>query len=90
MATQLPPSELLEHLSQHFGLERPVAARIVAEVVCFYDEPLMHFVQRRHAELQHEGLGNADIFKCLQSELSGRLFAAAPLSERQIRRIIYG
>ena len=90
MSSSIPPVELLEHLSRHCGVDHHTASRIVAEVVSYFDEPVQDFVQRRHAELQHQGLGNTKIFKRIQSEASERLFSADRLSERQIRRIIYG
>ena len=90
MSTSIPPFELLEHLSRHCGVDQPTARRIVAEVVSYFDESAQVFVQRRHAELQREGLGNAEIFARIQQEASDRLFSVEPLSERQIRRIIYG
>lgn len=90
MTKQQSPTELQEHLSRHFGLEREIAARVVAEVVSYFDESVADFIQRRHAELQREGVGNTEIFRCLQLELNERLFSVATLSERQIRRIIYG
>ncbi len=90
MSSPTPPSELLEHLSRHYALDSTTAARIVAEVVCYFDEPVHSFVQRRHAELQREGVANKEIFSRLQQELSTRLFCGPELSERQIRRIIYG
>lgn len=85
-----PPAELLEHLSLHCGVDQHTAARLVAEVVNYFDEPVSQFVQRRHAELQREGHSNSEIFSRLQHELENRLFSVPALSERQIRRIIYG
>ncbi|MEM7260110.1 MAG: hypothetical protein AAF404_22275 [Pseudomonadota bacterium] len=88
--SRTPPIELLEHLSLHCGVDQHTAGRIVAEVVDYFDEPVQAFVQRRHAELQREGHSNSEIFTSLQQELSSRLFSVSALSERQIRRIIYG
>jgi len=47
-------------------------------------------VRRRHAELQGEGRKNPEIFPLIAAELRGRLVAAPVLSERQLRRIVYG
>ena len=90
MSSQLPPTDLIEHLSLHCGLDRSSAARVIQEVVAFYDEPVDVFIRRRHLELQAEGLSNSDIYAGLQQAIASRPFAAAPLTERQIRRIIYG
>ena len=82
--------ELVEHLERTTRLTRPEAERIVAEVLAYFSEPLEVFVTRRHGELQAEELKNADIFTRIVAELGERRFAAPALSERQIRRMVYG
>jgi hypothetical protein len=47
------------------------------------------FVRRRHAELRTYGAKHAEIFARIATELQDRVVAAPPLSERQLRRIIY-
>jgi hypothetical protein len=47
-------------------------------------------VRRRHRELQAAGRTNAEIFGRIAAELAGRPVAAPALSERQLRRIVYG
>jgi hypothetical protein len=83
-------SELVGHLERTTRLTRAEAERIVAEVLAYFSEPLEVFVIRRHGELQGEELKNADIFTQIVSELGERRFAAPALSERQIRRMVYG
>lgn len=82
--------ELLEHLERTTRLNRAEVERVVAEVLSFFSEPLEVFVARRHAELQGEELRNADIFARIMEELGERRFTAPVLTERQIRRIVYG
>ena len=82
--------DLLEHLERTTRLTRPEAERVVAEVLEYFAEPLELFVSRRHAELQGEELKNPDIFVRIAAELRQRRFAAPELSERQIRRMVYG
>jgi len=82
--------DLLEHLERTTRLTRSEAERVVAEVLAYFCEPLEGFVSRRHAELQSEELKNAEIFTRIAAELRGRRFAAPELSERQIRRLVYG
>ena len=82
--------ELLEHLERTTRLTRSEAERVVAEVLEYFAEPLEQFVARRHAELQSEERRNAEIFARIGAELRGRRFAAPELSERQIRRMVYG
>ena len=82
--------DLLEHLERMTRLSRPEAERVVAEVLEYFSEPLERFVARRHAELQGEELKNPDIFTRIAAEVRQRRFAAPELSERQIRRMVYG
>ena len=84
------PAELLDHLVRARGLRRSEACRIVEEVVSFYSETTGEFVTRRHRELQAEGLLNRAIYARIVAELEGWRFQAPRLSERQIRRIVYG
>ncbi len=82
--------DLVEHLVRVSALPAPAAARLVAEVVHYFSEPVEEFVRRRHRELQGSGLTNVEIFRQLTDELPARRFAAPPLTERQLRRIVYG
>ena len=84
------PEELVDHLVDSSRLSRREAQALVREVVSYFDEPVGAFVARRHSELQREGLGNADIYRLLAREIASRRFVADSLSERQIRRLIYG
>lgn len=81
---------LLVHLERTTRLSRPEVERVVAEVLEFFSEPLEAFVARRHAELQAEDLKNAEIFARIAAEARARRFAAPALSERQVRRMVYG
>lgn len=90
MTTSSVPANLLDHLVQSSGLRRSEAHRIVEEVVSFYAETPEAFVVRRHRELQAEGLRNRAIYTRVAAEMEGWRFRARPLSERQIRRIVYG
>jgi hypothetical protein len=85
-----PYEDLLGHLEGTFGLRRPQANRLVREVLAYFNEPLEAYVKRRHGELQRQGLANPAIFERIAVELRWWRLAAPPLTERQIRRIIYG
>ncbi len=85
-----PFDELIEQLTRTTTLSRGEAIRVVSEVVAFFHEPLETFVRRRHRELQHDGLANAEIYARVHDELRFVRLAAPVLSERQIRRLIYG
>ena len=82
--------ELVDHLVRSGALRRGEAARVVAEVVDFFSETADEYVRRRHRELRSRGAANAEIFGRIARELAARPVAAPRLSERQIRRLIYG
>lgn len=82
--------ELARHLTRNLGLDARIATRAVAEMLAYLDETAEDFVVRRHRELQQAGLSNEQAFAVLQCETESRRFAIKPLSQRQIRRLIYG
>ena len=84
------PAELIEHLQRISALDAMKARQLVEEVLAFYQESVEQYVTRRHRELQFQGLANSQIYTRISQELAQRCFAAPPLSERQIRRMIYG
>jgi hypothetical protein len=81
---------LIGHLTRTTRLNRSEAERVVAEVVAYFSETADDFIVRRHGELQADNERNAEIFERLAEEMCERRFAAPPLSQRQIRRLIYG
>jgi hypothetical protein len=87
MSEELNP--LLEHLERS-GVSRDQAARLVADVLAYFSETTEEFVRRRHRELQHDGVANAQSFAVIARELAARRVSGPMLSERQIRRVIYG
>lgn len=72
------------------GLSSAEAARVVADVVAYFAEPPEEFVRRRHAHLKAYGMKNPEIFARIGAELRHRVVATPPLSDRQLRRIVYG
>lgn len=89
-ATTQAPGELVEHLCRLNDLTPPQAARLIEEVLAFYNESSAGFIQRRHYELQKAGFANAAIYRQISDELENHRFRIDPLTERQIRRTIYG
>jgi hypothetical protein len=85
-----PHEDLLLHLTRTTTLGPGEAARVVADVLAYFGESTEAFVRRRHTELQARGLTNAQIFSRIGSELAQRRVSAPELSERQLRRMIYG
>ena len=86
----MPDPDLVRHVQLSTGLSPAEAARVVEDVLAFHREPVEDFVRRRHTELKTYGAKNAEIFAVLAAEVTGRLVAAPALSERQLRRIVYG
>lgn len=82
--------ELLRHVVRTTGLPPALARRVVSDVMGYFVETAEEYVLRRHAELRRDGLANAKIWSLLRKELDVRPVAAPPLSERQLRRIVYG
>ena len=84
------PQDLAGYLAASTGLPQPTAARVIADVTAYFGETIEEFVRRRHAELQLRQHRNPEIWPVIAAELRQRRFAAPGLSERQLRRIIYG
>jgi hypothetical protein len=82
--------ELSDYLSRTTRLAPEEAQRVVQEVLGYLQETPDAFVRRRHRALQAEGLGNTTIYARLAAELCAWRFRAPLLSQRQIRRMIYG
>ncbi|MEX0427799.1 hypothetical protein AB3X52_09225 [Nocardioides sp. DS6] len=85
-----PERALVDHLVATTGLTPSEAARVIEDVVAFHAEPVEEFVLRRHAQLKTYGAKNPEIFARIAAELETRVVAAPRLSERQLRRLVYG
>jgi len=82
---------LVERLSATTGLPTQTSERIIQEVLAQHGESLEAFVLRRHAELKSSGeLKNEQIYARIADEIPERRFVIQNISERQIRRLIYG
>ena len=82
--------ELVRHVAASTGLDTAAAARVVEDVLAFHAEPVEDYVRRRHASLKTYGAKNPEIFARIAEELAARVVAAPRLTERQLRRIVYG
>jgi hypothetical protein len=82
--------DLIDHLMRSAPLSRGEAARVVQDVLAYFDETTPAFVRRRHRELQADGLVNDEIFARIARELAHRAVAPPELTRRQLRRIVYG
>ncbi|MEV6652408.1 hypothetical protein [Streptomyces sp. NPDC051219] len=82
--------DLVDHLVRSTPLQRGEAARVVLDVLAYFDEKTEEFVRRRHRELQSGGLTNTEIFERIAAELPHRAVAPPDLTLRQLRRLVYG
>ncbi|MBM7775242.1 hypothetical protein JOD54_005446 [Actinokineospora baliensis] len=85
-----PPADLIRYVVGTTGLPPGVAARVVSDVLAYFGETVEEFVRRRHSELRRKRVPNADIWPRVGAELAARPIRAPALSERQLRRIVYG
>jgi hypothetical protein len=81
---------LIERIVASTDLSPAEANRVVEDVLAWYAEPLLDYVRRRHAQLRTQGVRNPEIYRLLAVEIRQRPFAAPEVSERQLRRFIYG
>lgn len=81
---------LVGHLVATTGMSEAEASRVVEDVVAYLSETVEDYVRRRHAEMKTYGAKNSEIFEQIAQELAGRVVAAPELTERQLRRIVYG
>jgi hypothetical protein len=84
------PQDLARYLAASTGLPPSTAVRVIADVITYFSETIEDFVRRRHAELRRGQRKNDEIWPVIAAELSQRRFAAPGLSERQLRRLVYG
>ncbi|MEV7288118.1 hypothetical protein AB0O01_26735 [Streptomyces sp. NPDC093252] len=82
--------DLVDHLTRSTPLSRGEALRVIQDVLAYFDETTVDYVRRRHRELQAQGLVNATIFERIETDLKYRAVAPPDLSQRQLRRIVYG
>jgi hypothetical protein len=86
----VPDPALVAHVVATTSLTPGEAARVIDDVIAFHAQPVEDYVRARHASLKTYGAKNPEIFARIAEELAQRVVAAPELSERQLRRIVYG
>lgn len=86
----MPHPDLVQHVAASTGLTPAEASRVIQDVIGFYRESVEEYVRRRHRELQAYGVRNPQAFARIGHELGERPVRSPDLSERQLRRIVYG
>ncbi|MPZ00370.1 MAG: hypothetical protein GEU97_20790 [Actinophytocola sp.] len=89
-ASDHPPQDLVRHVAGTTGLPENVAARVIVDVIAYYAESREEYVRRRHAELRSRGRKNVEAWTQIATELARRPVGAGEVTERQLRRIVYG
>jgi hypothetical protein len=84
------PHDLVRYLATSTDLPQPTAVRVIADVTTYFSETIDEFVRRRHAEMRRRQYKNDEIWPVIAAEIGQRRFAAPGLSERQLRRMVYG
>lgn len=87
---RVPDPALVAHVVATTSLTPGEATRVVEDVIAFHAQGVEAYVRSRHAHLQTYGAKNPAIFEQIATELRERVFAAPELSQRQLRRIVYG
>ena len=90
MQTNEHLQDFILHISTTYGLTPADTDRLIEEFLSHFDETAESFVRRRHHEMQGMGRTNPAIFRAIQKEIPLSRFTAPDLSERQIRRMVYG
>jgi len=84
------PQDLIRHVARSTGLDEATASRVVADVIAYFGQTAEEYVVERHSDLKSRNRKNDDIWPLIAGELKSRRFKAEELSERQLRRIVYG
>jgi hypothetical protein len=83
-------AEQRRQLAERYGLSEEELGKLIEDLWLLSGDTVAAYVRRRHEELQKEGAPNERAFTILEREVAEGRFASPPLSQRQIRRIIYG
>ena len=84
------PQDLVRHVADSTGLPESTATRLVADISDYFSETVDAYVRRRHSELKGDHRKNDEIWPLIEAELGVRRFGAPDLTERQLRRMVYG
>ena len=84
------PQDLVRHVARSTGLDEATASRVVADVMAYFGQTVEEYVVQRHENLKSRNRKNDEIWPLIMDELKTRRFAADGLSERKLRRMVYG
>jgi hypothetical protein len=78
------------HLLRIVDVSERQLDKLLLELMDHWSETQEDAVLRMHSELQRDGVPNRLVYGLIRDSLSSRRYAPRPLTERQIRRLIYG
>ncbi len=78
------------HLLRIVDVSERELDKLIRELKDHWAETQREHILRRHRELRRLGVPTRDIYGRIRAELGARRFAPKPMTERQIRRLIYG
>ena len=84
------PQDLVRHVARSTGLDEATASRVVADVMAYFGQTVGDYVIARHENLKSRNRKNDDIWPVIMGELRDRRFHAPQVTERQLRRMVYG
>jgi hypothetical protein len=84
------PQDLVRHVARSTGLDEATASRVVADVLAYFGQTVEEYVVKRHENLKSRNRKNDDNWPLIMDELRTRRFKADELTERQLRRMVYG
>jgi hypothetical protein len=84
------PQDLVRHVARSTGLDEATALRVVADITAYFGQTVEEYVVSRHEYLKSRNHKNDEIWPLLAGELRHRRFKAPGLTQRQLRRIVYG
>ncbi len=84
------PQDLVRHVALSTGLDEATASRVVADVMAYFGQTVEEYVTSRHEDLKNRNRKNDDIWPVIMGELRDRRFRAPQVTERQLRRMVYG
>jgi uncharacterized protein YpuA (DUF1002 family) len=84
------PQDLVSHVARSTGLDEATASRVVADVMAYFGQTVEEYVIQRHENLKSRNRKNDEIWPQIMDELKSRRFKADGLSERKLRRMVYG
>jgi len=83
-------AEFKRHLELTYDIAEKDSDQLMEEFLAYFGSTLDEFVRARHGQLQKAGKKNPEIYRQILREAGTIRFAEKALSERRVRRIIYG